>query len=165
MTTTNQFSKTLFVAARFILGGMYLGAGIENLMQIDSRVEYAAYKGVTNPYFWVTAASLLLVFAGASFITGFRPYLGVAAIVLFLVPVTLIMHNFWALQGVEAELEKHTFMGNVGLFGGGLLLLAIPQPWAMSLDGFLASSVAGRRARSERVAQHADPVESAQGVK
>ena len=139
-TSTAALLRTLvFVASRFILGGMYLGAGIENLVQLDSRVGYAASKGVTDATFWVTLASLLLVFGGASFITGLRPYLGVAAIALFLVPVTLIMHNFWALDGIQAELEKHTFMGNVGLFGGALLILAIPQPWAFSLDRWLSS--------------------------
>jgi uncharacterized membrane protein YphA (DoxX/SURF4 family) len=145
MTTTGPLSKIVFVASRFILGAVYLGAGIENLLHLDGRAAYTASKGVTNAEFWVTIASLLLVFGGASFITGIRPQLGVAAIALFLIPVTLIMHNFWALQGMQAELERHTFMGNAGLFAGALLLLAIPQPWAVSLDKFVASRVAALR--------------------
>src|SRR6478609_5574512 len=99
MTTFGQLSKIIFVAGRFIIGGLYLMAGINNLLNLDARAAYTAMKGVSNPTFWVTIASLLLVFGGASLITGIRPSLGVAAVVLFLVPVTLIMHNFWALDG------------------------------------------------------------------
>src|SRR5262245_6502333 len=134
MTTNGVFSTMIFVAGRFLIGGMYLMAGIANLMELDARAGYAASKGLPNPTFWVTIASLLLVFGGASFITGIRPYLGVAAIAPFLVPVTLIMHNFWALQGMEAMIEMRAFMGNLGLLGSALLFVAIPQPWAVSLD-------------------------------
>jgi uncharacterized membrane protein YphA (DoxX/SURF4 family) len=141
-----------FVASRVILGGMYLGSGIENLMQLDARAGYTASKGLENAAFWVTIASLLLVFGGLSIITGIKPHLGVAALALFIVPVTLIMHNFWALQGIEAEIEKHAFMGNVGLFGSALLLLAIPQPWAASLDKWV-SSLASVRAKSNKVVE------------
>jgi putative oxidoreductase len=145
MTTTASLSKIVFVASRFIVGGMYLGAGIENLFQLDSRVGYAAFKGLTNATFWVTVASLLLVLGGTSLITGIKPRLGVAAIALFLVPVTLIMHNFWALEGMQAEIERHTFMGNVGLFGSALLILAIPQPWAFTLENVARSVVLALR--------------------
>ncbi len=156
MTTTaptGLLSKIRFVVSRFILGAVYHGSGIENLLQLDGRAGYAASKGVTNATFWVTIASLLLVFGGASFITGIRPQLGVAAIALFLVPVTLIMHNFWALEGMQAELERHSFMGNVGLFASAVLLLAVPQPWAVSLDRMIVSRVAALRSGHESIAQ------------
>ena len=159
MTISGQLSKIIFVLGRLILGGMYLGAGIENLMQLDAKVGYAASKGVTNPTFWVIVASLLLVFGGASLITGIRPWLGVTALALFLVPVTLIMHNFWTMQGVQAEIEQHAFLGNVGLFGSALLLLAIPQPWATSLDKLIASRAAARRMGQEKLTlQQSNPL-------
>jgi putative oxidoreductase len=150
MTTSGQLSKIIFMVGRLIVGGVYLGAGIENLMQLDAKGGYAASKGVTNATFWVTVASLLLLFGGASLITGIRPWLGVAALALFLVPVTLIMHNFWTMQGLQAEIEQHAFLGNVGLFGSALLLLAIPQPWAMSLDKLIVSKAAARRMGREK---------------
>jgi uncharacterized membrane protein YphA (DoxX/SURF4 family) len=156
MTTFGQFSKIIFVAGRFIVGGFYLMAGINNLLNVDGRAAYTAMKGVSNPTFWVTIASLLLVFGGASLITGIRPTLGVAAVALFLVPVTLIMHNFWALEGMQAELELRSFMSNMGLLGSALLLVAIPQPWAASLDkrtvSMLSALHAGRKGATQRPA-------------
>jgi uncharacterized membrane protein YphA (DoxX/SURF4 family) len=94
----------------------------------------------------VALASLLLVAGGISIVSGLRPRLGVAAIALFLIPVTLIMHNFWALDGMQRILELHSFQGNLGLLGGALMLLAIPRPWPFSLDTWIAAlRTAGRR--------------------
>jgi uncharacterized membrane protein YphA (DoxX/SURF4 family) len=153
MTTNGQLgqlSKIIFVAGRFLVGGFYLMAGIGNLLNLETAAGYTAMKGVSNPTFWVTIASLLLVLGGASLLTGIRPSLGVAALALFLVPVTVIMHNFWAMEGMQAQLEMRAFMSNMGLLGSAILLLAIPQPWAVSLDKWVLSIVAALGARGER---------------
>jgi uncharacterized membrane protein YphA (DoxX/SURF4 family) len=135
------------IIGRLLVGGMYLGAGIGNLVELDARIGYAASKGLPSASFFVTTATLLLCAGAASLLAGFRPQLGVAAIAVFLFGVTPVMHNFWALQGFERELEFHTFMGNVGLLGGAILALAIPRPWPLSLDRFVAS-LADRRVAS-----------------
>ena len=138
---TTNVRTLIFLVGRLVAGGMYFAAGVQNLLQLDAKAGYAASKGVSNATFWVTAASLLLVIGGFSIITGIRPYFGVAAIALFLVPVTIIMHNFWTLTGLQADLEFHSFMGNVGLLGAALMFVAIPQPWAVSLDRWVVSRV------------------------
>ena len=56
------------------------------------------------------------------------------AIVLFLAPVTFIMHNFWTMEGMRQVSEMNHFFSNIMLIGGALLLVAIPQPWPVSLD-------------------------------
>ncbi len=137
------------MAGRLVAGGMFLGSGASNLMDLDAKAGYAASKGVPNPTFWVTLASLLLVLGGLSIISGFKPHLGVGAIVLFLVPVTLIMHNFWTISGLQADIEQHAFMGNAGLFGSALLFLAIPRPWPASLDAWVASKAGTFKKRSD----------------
>ena len=164
MTTNKQLGKIVFLAGRFIVGGMYLSAGIGNLADLDAKAGYTASKGVSNPTFWVTVASLLLVLGGISIVTGIRPSLGVGAVALFLIPVTLIMHNFWALDGMQATIEFHAFMGNLGLFGSALLFLAIPQPWAASLDAWVVSKAPIVFGLSERIARRQNAVADARAV-
>ena len=125
----------LFLVGRVLVGGMYLAAGITNLVDLDAKAGYTASKGIAHPHMWVIVASVLLLLAGASLITGFHPTIGVGAFVLFIVPVTLIMHNFWAETGLAQIADLRAFMGNVGLLGSALMFLAIPQPWEMSLAG------------------------------
>ncbi len=137
MMVKSQASQIAFLFGRLLVGGMYLGAGINNLLHLGATAGYAASKGVPAPALLVALASVLLLIGGVSLLTGFQPRVGVAAVLLFLVPVTLVMHNFWTLQGFQADLEMHSFMGNVGLAGAALMFLLIPQPWAVSVDHWL----------------------------
>jgi uncharacterized membrane protein YphA (DoxX/SURF4 family) len=143
---TGRYEYAALIVGRLIVGGMYLSAGITNLIELDARVGYAASKGLVAPTFFVPAASVLLAAGAISILTGLRPQLGLAAVAVFLIGVTPIMHNFWGLQGLPRELEFHSFMGNLGLLGGALLALTIPRPWPFSVDRLLSDP--SRRART-----------------
>ena len=59
----------------------------------------------------------------------------VVAIVLFLVPVTLIMHAFWADNDpMQRQANIVNFSKNVGLLGSSLMFLAVPRPWPYSVE-------------------------------
>jgi hypothetical protein len=59
-------------------------------------------------------------------------------IVVFLAPVTLMMHNFWTVSDpMIQEIEWHSFLSNMALAGSALFFLAIPRPWLLSLDELL----------------------------
>jgi hypothetical protein len=52
-----------------------------------------------------------------------QPLLGAWLLVLFLVPVTLMMHNFWAVRDpMMAQLPMAMFLKNVTMLGGALLV-------------------------------------------
>ena len=62
------------------------------------------------------------------------PILGVAALVLFLVPVTFVMHAFWTEHSPAARMaDMINFTKNMALLGSSLMFLAIPEPWPYSL--------------------------------
>jgi len=83
----------------------------------------------------VIVGGLLLLAAGLSFLLGLFPRLGVAAVVLFLVPVTLIMHAFWADHDPAPQQNNIiNFTKNVGLLGSSLMFLAVPRPWPYSVE-------------------------------
>jgi putative oxidoreductase len=138
-------STIAFLIGRFIVGGVYLYSGVDNLIELPGKAGYAASKGLPIPQLFIIAASVLLILGGLSLWTGMWTRLGLAAIVLFLIPVTLIMHNFWALQGVEQIIEFHNFQANLGLMGSALMFLAIPEPWAYSMPRPVAAQGAALR--------------------
>ena len=130
---------------RLLVGGIYIFSGILNLAGMSSSIGYAASKGVPVPGILVPLATLIIIAAGISFITGLKPTYGVLAVWVFLLPVTLMMHNFWALEGAERFRELLSFKNNLGLLGGALMFLAIPQPWPWSLQSGISRLVAKRR--------------------
>jgi uncharacterized membrane protein YphA (DoxX/SURF4 family) len=135
-----KLSRAVFLIGRLVVGGFYLYAGIDNLLHLGEKVGYAAFKGVPLPLLSIIVASILLLIGGMSILTGYRPTLGVGAVILFLVPVTLLMHNFWTIADPQMRMiEMHAFQGNVALIGSALLLLGVPQPWAWSLNNMAAT--------------------------
>jgi putative oxidoreductase len=137
--SSRTYDGVALLIGRVIVGGVFLWAAVDNLLELDAKSGYAASKGVLAPTALVTLASLVLLAGAISILVGFRPPLGVLAIVAFLVPVTLMMHNFWALTGLQQILELHNFQGNVIMLGSAVMFLGIPRPWPYSVDKWLKS--------------------------
>jgi putative oxidoreductase len=129
----------LFLIGRLIVGVYYLynAANHFNLMgQAKGMSGWAASKGVPMADAMILIAGVLLAIAGVTIITGFQPVIGVIALVLFFLPVTIKMHDFWTETDANAKSNQMiAFTKNFALMGSALMFLAIPRPWAMSLGG------------------------------
>jgi uncharacterized membrane protein YphA (DoxX/SURF4 family) len=124
----------LFLVARLLFGGYFVFNAINHFMQTSMMAGYAQSKGVPAPKLAVAFTGLLLLIGGVSVLFGMYPTVGAVALVLFLVPVTFMMHNFWKVQDPQMRMaEMVNFTKNLALVGGALLLLSIPQPWPASL--------------------------------
>lgn len=126
----------LFLIGRIIVGLFYIMSAANHFMQVDMMSGFAESKGVPSGRLAVLGSGLLLLIGGLSIITGFQPVIGIIAVVLFLIPVSLMMHNFWAIEDEQESMAQMTnFLKNMGLLGSTLMFLAIPQPWPLSLGG------------------------------
>ena len=95
-----------FLVGRILVGCYYLQSAFHHFTQVGHLSRAAAAHGVPAPEVGVIVGGLLLLVAGLSFLLGLFPRIGVAALVLFLVPVTLIMHAFWADHDPSAAAEQ-----------------------------------------------------------
>jgi putative oxidoreductase len=126
--------QSLFLAARIVLGAYYLFNALNHFTMHGMMSAYAASKGVPAPGLSVLVAGILLLIGGLSIITGYKPTIGVIALVVFLVPVTFFMHNFWAEQEQMMRLNQMVnFLKNIALLASAVMFLAIPQPWPKSV--------------------------------
>jgi uncharacterized membrane protein YphA (DoxX/SURF4 family) len=124
-----------FLFGRILVGCYYLQAAFHHFTDVSHLSRAAAAHGVPAPEVAIIGAGVLLLVAGLSFLLGAFPRLGVAAIVLFLVPVTLIMHPFWADRvPAQQQADLINFTKNVGLLGSALMFLAVPRPWPYSVE-------------------------------
>ncbi len=123
----------LFVIGRILLGGYFLLAGYNHFKNLEGNAGYAKFKGVVMPKLAVGFTGLLLLVGGASIITGFATNVGLAALILFLIPVTFQMHPFWKETDPMKKMgEKINFEKNLALLGAILMLLALGVPWMNS---------------------------------
>lgn len=123
-----------FLVGRIIVGLYWLMGAVNHFTQIKNMVPYAKMKNVPLAEIAVPGTGVLLLVAALSIITGFYPIVAVAALVVFLVPVTFMMHNFWTIEDPMAKMtDMIMFTKNMSMLGYTLILLGIPQPWAFSL--------------------------------
>jgi putative oxidoreductase len=98
-------------------------------------VAYAAHQGVPLPSILVPLSGVLALLGGVSVLLGYRARIGAWMLVAFLVPVTLMMHNFWAVADPQmAQLQQGMFMKNLSMLGGALLITYFGAG-PLSLDG------------------------------
>ncbi len=125
--------ETLFLIGRILLGGFFLKNAYNHLFNTKNLAAYAQMKKVPMATLAVIVSGLLLLFGGLSVITGIQVQAGVAALVLFLVPITFTMHAYWKEEGQEKMHDDIQFWKNIAILGAVLTLLAIPTPWPLSL--------------------------------
>jgi putative oxidoreductase len=133
--------RALFVLGRAIFGGYFLYNGINHFRNRALMSQYAASKGVASPDAAVQASGALLFAGGASIIVGIQPRQGLAAIIGFLIPVSLQMHRFWEEPDPGKRMvDMINFTKNMALVGAALALMEIEPPWPISIDEARADS-------------------------
>jgi len=86
-------------------------------------IDAAAAHGVPLPGLLVPLSGLIALVGGLSVLLGFQTRLGAWLLVIFLVPVTVMMHNFWsAPDSMTLQIEKAMFLKNVTMLGGALVI-------------------------------------------
>jgi putative oxidoreductase len=126
----------IFLIGRIIVGLYYILSAINHFSNVNAMSGYAQSKSVPAPQVAVIGTGLLLLIGGLSILTGYQPVIGVAALVLFFLPVSFRMHDFWNETDAQArQSQMIQFMKNMALMGSALMFLGIPQPWPFSLGG------------------------------
>src|ERR1700722_8412482 len=86
-------------------------------------VEMAAQHGVPAAGILDPLSVIIALLGGLSVLLVFHARAGAWLLVLFLVPVTLTMHNFWAMSDpAAAQMQQIMFMKNIALLGGALFI-------------------------------------------
>ena len=109
----------------------------------------AASHAVPWPEILVPVSGVIALVGGLSVLLGYQTRIGAWLLVVFLVPVTLMMHNFWAVSDpVTAQIEKAMFLKNVTMLGGALVISYFGAG-PLSLDALLRDATRFRAAEHE----------------
>jgi putative oxidoreductase len=119
------FAGRLFFSAIFLLSGFSHFSA--------KTIGYAAANGVPFASLAVPASGILALIGALSILLGYRARIGAWLLVLFLVPVTLTMHNFWSVSDpMVAQMQMINFMKNLSMLGGALLITQFGAgPWSL----------------------------------
>jgi uncharacterized membrane protein YphA (DoxX/SURF4 family) len=115
----------VFLLGRLILGGFFVMNAMNHFRMAGMMAGYAASKGVPAPKLAVVGTGLQMLVGGVMLILGWQVWVAALILVLFLIPVALMMHNFWAVQDQQQRMmEMVQFMKNLAIAGALLMVMA-----------------------------------------
>ena len=119
--------------ARVLLGLIFVMSGFSKMTGFESTQQYMASHGIPFTAVFLVGAIVVEVLGGLSIILGLWARAGAAALVLFLIPATLIFHTEFG-----QRTQMIMFLKNLSIMGGLLLLMVHgAQEYALrTLDQF-----------------------------
>src|SRR5258706_13802605 len=115
------------LAGRILLALIFLLSGIDKFVHKAATLGYMTKVGLPFPEVLLIASGIIEIVAALAIIAGWNTRWAAPALVLWMIPATLVFHNPAA--GQEAMVH---FMKNVAIMGG-LLVLWASGPGALSL--------------------------------
>jgi putative oxidoreductase len=96
-------------------------------------IGYAAQQGVPAAGVLVPLSGVLALVGGLSVALGFYTRIGALLLAIFLIPVTLMMHKFWAFNDpMQHQMQLVMFLKNVSILGATFLLMYFgPGPFSV----------------------------------
>lgn len=135
-----QSNALAYVAplGRLLLCLIFVMSAMGKLTDWGPPAQMIADKGLPAPDALLAIAVALELIGGISVLIGFQARWGAVALLLFLVPVSLIMHNFWTIEDPGQRMgQMINFMKNVSIAGGLVFVLAM-GPGPFSVDNLLS---------------------------
>src|SRR5712692_5022633 len=127
--------KYLVLLGRILFSTIFVVASLGHFSKVE--IGYAAAQGVPLASIAVPLSGVMALLGGLSVILGYKAKWGAWLLVLFLIPVTLTMHNFWAVKDpMMAQMQQAMFMKNLSMLGGALLISYFGAG-PLSLDAWL----------------------------
>lgn len=129
----NTIDKFGPLVGRILLSAIFLMSGIGKIGSFTGTAGYMASKGLPMAEVLLAITIVIEIGAALMIIGGFKARLGAAALFLWMIPVTFLFHNYWAMPADQQMIQQIMFMKNLGLMGGMLYIMAFGSG-PMSID-------------------------------
>jgi putative oxidoreductase len=110
---------------RVLLSLIFISSGVMKIMNWSQTAAQMSEKGMVAVQLFLALATIIEIGAGLGVLLGWYARCSAFTLALYLIPVTLVFHNFWALSGPEMQNQMQHFMKNLTIFGGLLTLGAV----------------------------------------
>ncbi|MBI1770342.1 MAG: DoxX family protein [Bacteroidetes bacterium] len=132
--------KYIVLLGRFFYSLIFVMASLNHFS--EQAIGYAAAQGVPLASIAVPLSGVMALLGGLSIALGYKANYGAWLLVLFLVPVTAMLHNFWAVTDpMMAQMQQVMFMKNLTMLGSALLIVHFGSG-PLSLDSLLNTRLA-----------------------
>ncbi|HTN26844.1 MAG TPA: DoxX family protein [Burkholderiales bacterium] len=120
---SNYANPTLFLG-RVFLALLFVVSGIGKITGYAGTAAVMASKGLPMVDILLPLTIAVELGGGLLLALGWKARWAAAALFLFLIPTTLIFHQFWGIDPKLVQMQKIHFLKNVAIMGGMLMVLA-----------------------------------------
>jgi putative oxidoreductase len=115
--------NAIHIIGQIIFGGYFIWQGINHFVNLRDYTAFAAAHKVPMPNAAVIVTGIILILGGLGVLFNIFTTIALVLLVIFLLPVTFIMHAFWKAENPgEKASQKIQFFKNLALLGAVLLL-------------------------------------------
>lgn len=129
----NAAQQAAPLIGRILVAAIFLWSGIGKIGGFAGTAGYMASKGLPMAEVLLVVTIIVEIGAALMIIVGYKARLGALALLLWMIPVTLIFHAFWAVPADQVQMQMINFFKNLGLMGAMLLIIGF-GPGAYSVD-------------------------------
>lgn len=121
------------VTARILMSQIFLLSGVAKIFDWSGTETIMASRGMIWVPFFLFGAIVCELAGGLSVFLGWKARLGALLLFLYLVPVTLVFHNFWTYPAAEQQVQMIMFLKNLTIMGGLWMVITF-GPGFCSID-------------------------------
>lgn len=113
--------KYIVLLGRILYSAIFIAASLGHFS--PDTIAFANEAGIPFASISVPVMGIIGFLGGLSVLIGFKARFGGWLLVIFLIPITIVMHQFWNLDDpVENGIQKAMFLKNVSMLGAALLI-------------------------------------------
>ena len=110
---------------RILITALFLRSAFGKITGFSIVAAGMAKKGIPFSEFFLLGAIACEVLGSLALILGWKARWGALLLIVFMIPVTLLYHDFWNMEGAQYRGQLIHFMKNLSIFGALLLILGM----------------------------------------
>jgi len=124
MATSNTAQNITLLLGRIFLSLIFIIAGIDKIIHFQWAVQAINVAGLPLAEALTVIALFFELIGGLMVFFGWKTRIGAWLLVIFIVAVSVIFHQYWNEPTATAANQVHHFMKNVSMLGGMLYIIA-----------------------------------------
>lgn len=109
---------------RLLIALIFLKSGLGKITGFAGTAGFMASKGMPFADVLLVGAIVFELAGAIMLVVGWRVHWGALLLMVFLIPSTLIFHDFWAADAAQYSNQINHFMKNVTILGGLFYVMA-----------------------------------------
>jgi putative oxidoreductase len=119
------FEQACTLLGRALIALIFLRSAAGKILNFTATAALIASKGMPYPEYLLVAAIAIELIGGTALVFGYKARPAAAALIVFLVPATLVFHDYWSADAAHVVNQTTHFFKNVAILGALVFLMGV----------------------------------------